>query len=162
MTSHRFASQERDMPVLPHALIGLAFLGSLVFSVSVYAREAYRIEVFTSSERPFTNVDHERLRYATFTTYTVDDLERFESGLSEGLPQDPEAAKTEALRRVQQLDDTRMAPAKNAAIGLAKAIQYGVDRYPAIVFDGRAVVYGVTDLVDAVERYETWQREQAR
>ena len=149
------------MPVLPPALIGLAFLGSLVFSVSVYSREAYRIEVFTSSERPFTNVDHERLRYATFTTYTVDDLERFESGLSEGLPQDPEAAKTEALRRVQQLDDTRMAPAKNAAIGLAKAIQYGVDRYPAIVFDGRAVVYGVTDLVDAVERYETWQREQA-
>jgi integrating conjugative element protein (TIGR03757 family) len=54
-----------------------------------------------------------------------------------------------------------MGPAKNAAFGLAKAAQYGVDRYPAIVFDGRAVVYGVTDLVDAVERYETWQREQA-
>ena len=37
-----------------------------------------------------------------------------------------------------------------------------VDRYPAIVFDGRAVVYGVTDLVQALNRYEAWQREQTR
>ena len=55
-----------------------------------------------------------------------------------------------------------MAPAKNAAFGLAKAVQYGVDRYPAIVFEGRAVVYGVTDLVEALNRYEAWQREQTR
>jgi integrating conjugative element protein (TIGR03757 family) len=68
----------------------------------------------------------------------------------------------EALRRVQQLDDTRMAPAKNAAIGLAKAIQYGVDRYPAIVLNERAVVYGVTDLVEALNRYEAWHREHAQ
>ena len=73
-----------------------------------------------------------------------------------------EAAKAEALRRVQQLDDTRMAPAKNAAIGLAKAIQYGVDRYPAIVLNERAVVYGVTDLVEALNRYEAWHREHAQ
>ena len=95
-------------------------------------------------------------------TLGVDGLERFESRLSEGLPADTKAARAEALRRVQQLDDTRMAPAKNAAIGLAKAVQYGVDRYPAIVFDGRAVIYGVTDLVEALDRYDAWQREQAR
>jgi len=55
-----------------------------------------------------------------------------------------------------------MAPAKDAAIGLAKAMQYGVDRYPAIVVNGTAVVYGVTDLVDAAARYETWRRGQSR
>ena len=147
---------------LSHALVGLTLFGPLVFGVPVWAGETPSVEVFSASEGPITSVEDERIRSVSITTYTVDGLERFESGLSEGLPQDPEAAKAEALRRVQQLDDTRMAPAKNSAIGLAKAVQYGGDRYPAIVFDGRAVVYGVTDLVEALDRYEAWQREQAR
>ncbi len=145
-----------------HALVGLTLFVPLVFGVPVWADGALSVEVFTASERSISGAEDERLRTATVTTYAIDGLERFELGLSEGLPQDPEAAKTEALRRVQQLDDARMVPAKNAAIGLAKAVQYGVDRYPAIVFDGRTVVYGVTDIVEAVDRYEAWQREQAR
>jgi integrating conjugative element protein (TIGR03757 family) len=162
MTPHRFASQERDMPALPHALFGLAFFGSLVCSVAVYARDAYRIEVLTSSERPIIDVDNERLRNASVASYAVDGIDRFQSALSEGLSTDHKVAKAEALRRVQQLDEVRLAPAKNAAVGLAKAVQYGVDRYPAIVFDEQVVVYGVTDLVEALDHYEDWQAEQAR
>lgn len=142
-----------------HALVGLTLLGPLVFGLPVWAHGTLSIEAFTASKSQITGVEDERLRVATVTTYIVEGLERFESGLSEGLPADPKAAKAEALRRVQQLDDARMAPAKNAAIGLAKAVQYGVDRYPAIVFDGRAIVYGVTDLVEALDRYDAWQRE---
>jgi integrating conjugative element protein (TIGR03757 family) len=145
-----------------NALVGLTLLGPLVLGVPVWADGTLSIEAFTAGERPITGAEDERLRTATVTTYTVDGLERFESGLSEGLPQDPEAAKAEALRRVQQLDDARMVQAKNAVVGLAKAVQYGVDRHPAIVFDERAVVYGVTDLVEALDRYDAWQREQAR
>lgn len=145
-----------------HALVGLTLFVLMGLVLPVWAGEALSVEVFTASERPVTSVEDERLRTATVTTYAIDGLERFESGLSEGLPQDPEAAKAEALRRVQQLGRARMVPAKNAAIGLAKAVQYAVDRYPAIVFDGRAVVYGLTDLVEAIDRYEAWQREQAR
>lgn len=150
------------MLALTHALVGLTFFGPLIHSLPVWAGDVFSIEVFTTSERPVNGADHEQLRKATLTTYSVDGLDRFQSALSEGLPADPEAAKAEALRRVQQLDDTRMAPARNSAIGLAKAVQYGVDRYPAIVFDGRAVIYGVTDLVEALDRYDAWQREQAR
>jgi integrating conjugative element protein (TIGR03757 family) len=134
----------------------------MVHSLHLWAGDELRIEVFTTSERPVVGVDHQRLGSATVTTYAVNGLERFQSALSEGLPADPEKAKTEALRRVQQLDDTRMAPAKNAAIGLATAIQYGVDRYPAIVLNERAVVYGMTDLVEALNRYEAWHREHAQ
>ncbi len=36
-------------------------------------------------------------------------------------------------------------------------MQYGVDRYPAIVFDGKAVVYGVTDVKAATRLYEQWR-----
>lgn len=150
------------MLALSHALVGLALFGPLAFSVPVWASDALVIEVFTTSEQPVVGGEHERLRTATVTIYAVDGLERFESGLSEGLPNDPDAAKAEALRRIQHPDEARMGPAKNAAFGLAKAVQYGVDRYPAIVFDGRAVVCGVTDLVEALDRYEAWQREQTR
>lgn len=150
------------MLALSHALVGLTLFGPLVFSAPLWAGDALSIEVFTTSERPIAGVEDKRFRSASVTTYTVDGLERFESGLAEGLPADPEAAKAEALHRIQQLDDARMAPAKNASIGLAKAVQYGVDRHPAIVFDGRAVVYGVTDLVEALDRYEVWQKEPAR
>ena len=150
------------MLALSNALVALALFGPLALSVPVWASDALVIEVFTTGEQPVVGGEHERLRTATVTIYAVDGLERFESGLSEGLPADPDAAKAEALRRIQHLDEARMVPAKNAAFGLAKAAQYGVDRYPAIVFDGRAVVYGVTDLVEALDRYEAWQREQPR
>jgi integrating conjugative element protein (TIGR03757 family) len=150
------------MLALSHALVGLTLFGPLIFGAPVWAGDALVIEVFSTSEQPVAGAEHERLRTATITIYAVDGLERFESRLSEGLPADPDAAKAEALRRIQHLDDTRMVPAKNAGFGLAKAVQYGVDRYPAIVFDGRAVVYGVTDLVEALDRFEAWQREQTR
>jgi integrating conjugative element protein (TIGR03757 family) len=81
--------------------------------------------------------------------------------LAQNLPANADAAKTEALRRIGELDDARMVPAKDAAIGLAKAVQYGVDRYPAVVVNGTAVVYGVTDRVEAVARYEAWSRGQS-
>jgi integrating conjugative element protein (TIGR03757 family) len=150
------------MLALSNALVVLTLFGPLVFSAPVWAADALVIEVFTTGEQPVVAAGHGRLRASTITTFSVDSLERFESGLSEGLPADPEAAKAEALRRIQRLDDARMAPAKNAAFGLAKAVQYGVDRHPAIVFDGRAVIYGVTDLVEALDRFKAWQREQTR
>ncbi|MDZ7753230.1 MAG: TIGR03757 family integrating conjugative element protein [Gammaproteobacteria bacterium] len=134
----------------------------MVLGTPVWAGEVLSIEAFTTSERAISGADQGRLRSATVTIYTVDGLGRFESGLSADLPADPEAAKAEALRRIQQLDDTRMAPARSAAMGLARAVQYGVDCYPAVVFDGSAVIYGVTDLEDALERYAFWREGQAR
>jgi integrating conjugative element protein (TIGR03757 family) len=46
--------------------------------------------------------------------------------------------------------------------GLVQAMQYGIDRYPAIVFDGKAVVYGITDVRAATQRYQQWQAGEAR
>ncbi len=150
------------MLALSNALVALTLFGPLAFSAPAEASDALVIEAFATSEQPIVGAEHERLRTATITIYAVDGLERFESELSEGLPADPDTAKAAALRRIQHLDDARMVSAKNAAYGLAKAVQYGVDRYPAIVFDGRAVVYGVPDLVEALDHYEAWQREQTR
>ena len=51
---------------------------------------------------------------------------------------------------------------ENAAKGLVQAMQYGIDRYPAIVFDGVAVVYGVTDVIAATQIYQRWKTRGAR
>jgi integrating conjugative element protein (TIGR03757 family) len=89
--------------------------------------------------------------------YELDGIQRFETQLSNNLPTDPNQSKQIALQRIQQLDKRAMAAVQNAAVGVAKAMQYGVDRYPAIVFDGEAVVYGLTDLSSALDHYRAWR-----
>lgn len=145
------------MFAISHTLVALTLFGPLLFSAALQAGEPLTLEVFTAAEFPVGGQDDRRLQEATVTVYAVDGLEQFESTLSQNLPADAGAAKAEALRRIGELDDARMAPAKDAAIGLAKALQYGVDRYPAVVVNGTAVVYGVTDLVEAVARYQAWR-----
>lgn len=150
------------MLAISHALVPLTLFGPLLFSAALQAGEPLTLEVFAAAEFPVSSRDDRRLQGATVTIYAIDGLEQFESTLSQNLPADADAAKAEALRRIGELDDARMAPAKDAAMGLAKAVQYGVDRYPAIVVNGNAVLYGVTDLVEAVARYEAWRRGQSR
>ena len=150
------------MLAISHALVALTLFGPLLFTAALQAGEPLTLEVFTAAEFPVSGRDDRRLQGATVTVYAVDGLEQFDSALSQNLPTDADAAKAEALRRIGELDDARIAPAKDAAIGLAKAVQYGVDRYPAIVVNGTAVLYGVTDLVEAVARYEAWREARSQ
>ena len=41
-------------------------------------------------------------------------------------------------------------------------MHYGIDRTPAIVFDRQAVIYGVTELDDAIEQYTQWREQGSR
>jgi len=119
------------------------------------------IEVFTATDRlvlPSTidplvgqavNID--------LQVYRINGIQAVEVVLSLNLPSDPAVAKRVALDRIQQLDNQSTTRLRNAAIGLTKALQYGIDRYPAMVFDGQCVVYGVTDLGQALHRYHLWQ-----
>ena len=75
------------------------------------------------------------------------------------MPRDPAKAKQAVLKRFQSMDADLSRQLENAAKGLAKALQYGVDRYPAIVFDGETVIYGVTDLDVATSHYRRWQAQ---
>ena len=145
-----------------HALVRLVLMGPLLFSDPVAAGEFLNVDVFTAADSSISGKADPRLRAATVTVYAVDGLTQFESALSHDLPTDADAAKREALRRIGALTDPRIAPAKNAAIGLARAVQFGVDRYPAIVFNSTAVIYGVTDLGEALQRYDVWLGDQSR
>ena len=150
------------MLAIAHALFALTLFGALVFGSALKADQPLSLEVFTTATLPIGGKDDRRLQGVTISIYAVDGLEQFETILSQGLPADAETAKAQALRRIDELNEARIGLAKDAAIGLAKAVQYGIDRYPAIVFNGTAVVYGVTDLVVAVARYDVWRKDQAR
>ena len=94
--------------------------------------------------------------------YRLDGIQQVERTLSVALPANPENARQIVLARFQQLGPSATTQLQQAAVGLAKAMQYGIDRYPAIVFDGEAAIYGVTDMGEAQHRYQAWREGRKR
>ena len=119
------------------------------------------VEVFTTTDRQVrwaleaeTKAAHQHI---DLQVYELNRIQLVETELSNDLPTDSNQSKQITLQRIQRLDKRAMAAVQNAAVGLTKAMQYGVDRYPAIVFDSRVVVYGLTDLRAALDHYQSWQ-----
>ena len=121
------------------------------------------IEVFTSAQYPIVETDAKRagshLQGPVITVYEIDGIQSVERDLSLNLPVEPQQSKQIALQRIQSLDEQTRSRMQASATALAKAMQYGIDRFPAIVFDGQAVVYGVTDLQVALAHHESWRTE---
>ncbi|MFT6491855.1 TIGR03757 family integrating conjugative element protein [Haliea sp.] len=138
-----------------HLILSIVLTGALCEPV-LADKTPSEIEVFIDSMNPVAN-------YADgITVYYIDRIDRLQKELSIDLPADPEAAKQTALHRFQRIDSHLSSELENAAKGLVQAMQYGIDRYPAIVFDGKAVVYGITDVRAATQRYQQWQAGEAR
>ena len=124
-------------------------------AIETAVEKAPTIEVFTdSSLQTVSGNDHT-------TVYLIDRIYKLQEELSIDLPADSESAKALALQRFQRMDTQLSRELENAAKGLVQAMQYGIDRYPAIVFDGQAVVYGLTDIPAATQLYQRWQAESA-
>lgn len=147
---------------LTASLVFMLLAGSVAQAASQLAAGHPRlVELFISSDMPITGgavISSAPSRPTPYLqTYNLDGIERIETQLSEGLTADPEQSKKLVLHRFQQLNGDDYARMQQAAIGLAKAVQYGVDRYPAMVFDGEAVIYGVTDIHQALFQYRQWR-----
>ena len=118
------------------------------------------IEVFSSRAYPVTGrLEQQAGTNVVIHHYAIDAIHQLELNLSQDLPADPEAAKSLALNRIEYLSDDAVGRMRKSATGLTKALQYGIDWYPAIVFDGVVVVYGVTDIYTALRYYQQWQEE---
>jgi integrating conjugative element protein (TIGR03757 family) len=119
------------------------------------------IEVFTSAKYPLINTAAKgfgsNLRGLEIIRYEVNGIQSVERDLSLNLPVEPQQSKQIALYRIHTLDEKTRSRMQASATGLAKAMQYGVERYPAVVFNSEAVVYGVADLTLAREQYRVWQ-----
>lgn len=138
----------------------------ILFSVNILGNQTAadpikRVEVFTSTERPIVQIQEQdlgrKLVRIDVHAYPIDGMQLLEDALSFDLPTDPQRSKQVALQRLQEIDEEAKSKLQLAAIGLTRAMQYGIDRYPAVVFNGEAVVYGVTDVAVALEHYQAWQ-----
>ena len=151
--------------VLPIPLVLALFGGNAVYAARAASECPSCIEVFTTSDSPITrDADLSRPSFGVtdLHIYELDGIQRIEAKLSEGLTADPEQSKHVVLQRFQQLHEDDRARMQRAAMGLAKAMQYGIDRYPAIVFDGDVGIYGVTDIGEALHRYQEWREGRTR
>ncbi|RQR79146.1 TIGR03757 family integrating conjugative element protein [Burkholderia sp. Bp9012] len=86
----------------------------------------------------------------------LDDIERIESQLSTGLPQDASAAAAEVQRRLQRQPGIQLQFA-SAYEGAVKAWHLGVAKLPAVVVDDRFVVYGDPDIGHAIARIAAYR-----
>jgi len=138
-----------------YSIIAVVLTGTLC--APAWANEAApAIEVFTDSKFQVVSVSENT------TVYVMDHIDQLQQTLSKNLPSEPDKAKRVVLARFQQMDAQLSGELENAAKGLVQAMQYNIDRYPAIVFDGVAVVYGVTDVEAATQLYRRWQKRDAR
>ena len=142
-------------------LVSLVLFADATFSDPRGLNPPRVIEVFTSAQYPVVETgatgSGSQLQVLEVTVYEIDGIQSAERDLSLNLPVDTQQSKQIALQRIQSLDEKTRLKMQLAAQGLAKAMQYGVDRYPAVVFDGEAVVYGVTDLTVALAQYQVWK-----
>ena len=119
------------------------------------------VEVFTTANLPVNGETalntQPGYREIEFHIYELDAIQRIEAKLSKDLTADPKQSKRVVLQRFQQLNEEDRAQLQRAAMGLAKAMQYGVDRYPIIVFDGEVAIYGVTNIHEVLHRYQQWR-----
>ena len=141
-------------PSNPFRILALATAIVLVtVNGIVSADDQPLVDVFTTSDLPIiSDRQVDRLQ-----VYEIDGIRQFEEQVSRGLSEDANTAKHQAIERVTQLDEKQKQQVQRSSIGLIKAMQYGIARYPAIVFDGEAVLYGVTDLTEAIHRYRQWR-----
>jgi integrating conjugative element protein (TIGR03757 family) len=154
VSSHRFRIQL-------FCLVSLALLADTTFAGQAGSLPPLVVEVFTSDQHALIGADtaapDSNSRQLAIVVYKINAIQSIERDLSANLPAEPQQSKQIVLYRIQGLGEQTRSRMQAAAMGLAKAMQYGIDRYPAIVFDRQVVVYGVTDLKAALGFHQAWR-----
>jgi integrating conjugative element protein (TIGR03757 family) len=116
------------------------------------------IIVITSQQRPVTG---KRLPVTgpqpEVEIYYLDAVKNIEDQLSNSLPPDVGQAKQLVTTRIAQQGQTAFEhQLQEAYQPLLLMMRYQLDRYPVMIFDERAVIYGITDIPQAMQRYQVW------
>lgn len=142
-------------------LMVLAIPMTVCSSTAVYAQsltEPLTVLAFTDSRRfPISQADSPEVK---LTVYDLAAPKLAVANLNAQLklPANPTLATAQAkdyLQSHQAELSKRILPTYE---GLSKAINLGVSHYPALVFNGQAVIYGVTDIQEGLELYRNWQQ----
>jgi len=114
--------------------------------------------VVTSDKYPVATPDVFKSYIPKITLLNLDSVSQIESRLSKDLPANEKLAAAEFHLRVEAVGKARLeSELRSAYQAVGAAMAYRLDRYPAIIFDERLVVYGLTDLSQALEKYRQWR-----
>ena len=120
------------------------------------------IEVITSDAYPVSGIKSVQHKGFLVKVYNLDDGERLVANIGKHLPKNQDAAKKALEKRFKKMGDAAIKQQfMQAYHGVILSTQYGLTRYPAVVFErGQSVIYGVTDLNQAINLYRLWQSQQ--
>ncbi len=120
------------------------------------------LEVITDQPNRISHVESLRAQGMTVKLYDLQAGERMEQALSQGLNGPNQHAKQQLELRFARIGREKLeAQLKTAFQAIIQSVAYQLDRHPAIVFNqGEAVIYGVTDLNQAVSLYNQWKARQ--
>jgi integrating conjugative element protein (TIGR03757 family) len=106
---------------------------------------ARSLEVFASSAMYLTNTEGA-------TVHRVDGRAQVLAAVNQGgLPPDPNKAMAIAQERIRLMGPEFQQRMREDLRTTEKVVVYGIQRVPAVVVDGKRIVYGVTDVRKAVE-----------
>lgn len=121
--------------------------------------------VVTSNQRPASNINATSMNandvQPDIQILNLDVVTMIEQRLSDGLPVDPLQARIMTDQRISQIGRSQLdTELRTAYLPLGTMMAYALDRYPVIIFDQQAVIYGVTDLALAMNRYRQWVEDK--
>ena len=119
------------------------------------------IVAITSNQRPIDSVDWNGTSPSEnkpeITILSLDAVQSIQEQLSEGLPNDETLARALVQQKISEIGLSKLEDElRTAYLPLSTMMAYGLDRYPVIIFDKQAVIYGMTDLSLAINRYRQW------
>ncbi len=126
------------------------------FSVFASTCCALDITVIASDDKPVNIAGYqENIHYLN-----LDAISAIEKQLAKDLPINEQEALAIVENRISDIGQERLNARITAAYqAIIIALRYGVDRYPAIIFDNRFLVYGVADLETAIKHYQLHQNK---
>jgi integrating conjugative element protein (TIGR03757 family) len=124
--------------------------------------QALTLEVITDQPAQVRDVALLRKQGMTINVYDLTAGERKAQDLAKGLTGPDQHAHHQLQQRIAAIGRKQFElQLKTAYQAVIKSVEYQLDRYPAVVFNqGEVVVYGVTDLTQAVGYYRQWLSKQ--
>ena len=152
-------------PIIKLALFIGCCSGIFQFAWADAALRPESVIVVTSNQRPVSNINGISINTGDvqpdIQILNLDAVTNIEQRLSDGLPIDPIQARTMVDQRIDQIGRSQLdTELRTAYLPLGTMMAYALDRYPVIIFDREAVIYGVTDLAQAMNRYRQWVEDQ--
>lgn len=92
--------------------------------------------------------------------YRMDGIARMGDEISKGLPNNQKDAMAYMASKRQAIEQKYQPQIANAGKGITLGMKYGIEKIPAIVINQESVIYGLTDVNEALAHYQRVKQVQ--